>query len=179
MSEQREVVLVQLGECGEQSGPVGSICTEESFRLRRAHAEESGSRWFVLSVHHGVLAPEEWVTPRAEVDGLVSGRHWRAWADWVAAQLDQRLQDAGGLDGVRLTLLADPGWEVHLAPAADAWGAELDAPIAGATEEERDAWVSERLEDPPPALPLGAGTDTMFAARPGQEAVVEALLALG
>ena len=64
-------------------------------------AEECGCRWFVLSAHHGVLAPDEWVTPRAEVDGLPSGRHWRAWADWVAAQLDQRLQDAGGLSGVQ------------------------------------------------------------------------------
>jgi hypothetical protein len=70
MTEQHEVVLVQLGDCAKRSGPVGSICTEESFRLRRAFAEDRGHRWFVLSAHHGVLAPEEWVTPTAQ------GRSW-------------------------------------------------------------------------------------------------------
>src|SRR5215213_10965004 len=75
MSEQHEFILVELGNCSEQPGPVGSICIEESFRLRRPYAEERGSRWFVLSAHHGVLAPEEWVSPPSEVQGLVPGRH--------------------------------------------------------------------------------------------------------
>lgn len=92
--------IILLGSIGDRvnvPAPAKEVYREVGFQLSRLDAELSGSEWFVLSAEHGLLAPNEWVSPDSRTLADLDPSYRVAWASWVAARLQSMV---GPLDGM-------------------------------------------------------------------------------
>lgn len=88
LCDERPVVLVA---CCDAKLPLaaraGDIYRSDLFLKARAWAERNGSRWFILSAKHGVLAPDTMIDPY-DVSMIGRTRDERhSWDAMVLAQL--------------------------------------------------------------------------------------------
>jgi hypothetical protein len=97
---QPDVVL--LGSVGDRvnvPAPAKEIFREVSFQLSRLDAEISGSEWFILSAEHGLVAPNEWISPDSRTLADMEPEYRVVWANWVVARLRSLV---GSLDGMHI-----------------------------------------------------------------------------
>lgn len=91
--------IVLLGSLGARVGvpaPAKEIFREPAFQLSRLDAEASGSRWFVLSAAHGLVAPHEWMSPDTGTLADLDPDYRVIWAGWVVARLRSLVGPLGG-----------------------------------------------------------------------------------
>ncbi|MBC7630606.1 DUF6884 domain-containing protein [Aeromicrobium sp.] len=96
--------IVLLGSVGERvnvPAPAKEVFRDVSFQLSRVNAELSGSEWFVLSAEHGLLAPDEWVSPDSRTLAEMDPDYRIVWASWVVARLQSL---TGSLEGMHVRL---------------------------------------------------------------------------
>ena len=67
--------------------PAREMSRDERFQMARVRAQQRGARWFVLSSEHGLLRPQEWLSPEQRDLGDHDAAHRAAWAGWVVARL--------------------------------------------------------------------------------------------
>jgi uncharacterized HhH-GPD family protein len=154
------------------------LYTSTLFTRARAYAERLVAPWFILSAEHGVVNPDEWLSPydRYLADAPVMYR--QAWGAWVAARLELLIGD-----------LRDRVVEVHagqvyinaIRPHLQARGAQLVEPLAGLTMGERLAWYGATVERPPSlsatgppdpeSAPIHAAADVPSGHRGGSDVV--------
>ncbi|KAA1376067.1 DUF7669 domain-containing protein [Aeromicrobium fastidiosum] len=92
--------IILLGSVGERvnvPAPAKEVYREVSFQLSRLDAELSGSEWFILSAEHGLLAPNEWMSPDSRTLADMDPGYRVVWASWVVARLQSLV---GSLDGM-------------------------------------------------------------------------------
>lgn len=92
--------IVLLGSIGDRvnvPAPAKEVYREVAFQLSRLDAELSGSEWFVLSAEHGLLAPNEWMSPDSRTLADMEPTYRVVWAAWVVARLQSMV---GSLDGM-------------------------------------------------------------------------------
>jgi hypothetical protein len=90
------VLLGSLGERVNVPAPAKEVFREVAFQLARIEAELGGGDWFVLSAEHGLVAPDEWMSPDSRtLDDLDTG-YRVAWASWVVTRLESLV---GPVDG--------------------------------------------------------------------------------
>ena len=139
---QRRIVL--LG-CVKLKQPVPALARDlyvsPLWRKRRTYAEASGLPWLILSAKHGVLDPDELVSPYDLALTQLRRAEQRAWGQAVASELEQRLKP-----------LRDVAFEVHasrpycaaIEKPLSAAGAVLLAPLAGLTLGRQLSWYTAR-----------------------------------
>ena len=107
------------------------------FVKQRAYAEETGVPWFILSAEHGLVVPDEWVSPYERYLPDTPATFRSAWGLWVAARL-QLL--AGPLSGRIIEAHAGSAYIDAIRPQLEAQGAMLIAPLQGLSMGARLAW---------------------------------------
>lgn len=123
--------------------PAADLYSSPLWRKRRAYAEQSGSRWAILSAEHGLLMPDH----RIET----YDRHIRQappeWLGIVSAQLHAL---AGDYPEHTLTLELHAGADYvkKLQRAVERSGAAIDitTPLAGLQIGEQLRWYNKRQE---------------------------------
>jgi hypothetical protein len=98
------------------------------FLKQRAYAEESGVPWFILSAEHGLVTPDEWLSPYERYLPDTPAAFRSAWGIWVAARL-QLL--AGSLSERVIETHAGSAYIDALRPHLEAQGATLTEPLHG------------------------------------------------
>lgn len=81
------VLLGSLGDRVQVPAPAKDIFRARDFQLSRSDEEAVGSRWFVLSAEHGLVEPDEWMSPDARTLADLDPQYRLVWAAWVVARL--------------------------------------------------------------------------------------------
>lgn len=110
------------------------------FVKQRAYAEETGVPWFILSAEHGLVVPDEWLSPYERYLPDTPADFRSAWGSWVAARL-QLL--AGPLSGRVIEAHAGSAYIEALRPQLEPLGATLTDPLHGLSMGARLAWYGQ------------------------------------
>lgn len=163
--------IILLGSVGDRvnvPAPAKEIFREVSFQLSRLDAELSGSEWFILSAEHGLVAPNEWISPDSRTLADMEPEYRVVWASWVVARLQSLV---GSLDGTHIRVdapnaftgplfadLQDAGAIVTSGTLSVTFptGSELDAEDTDTSEVDQEAQhdeppTDESLSDEAPA----------------------------
>ena len=125
----RVVLLGSSGATADQPSPAGGMFRSDGFARARAAAVSSGAPWFVLSAKHGLLDPDDVISPfEVQIDDQPAA-YRTAWGEWVVAQLADRLQ----LDGVTVEVHGGVDFAQPLRQPLTRRGAVLDIPLPGMT----------------------------------------------
>lgn len=92
--------IILLGSVGERvnvPAPAKEVFRDTEFQLSRLEAEVSGSEWFILSAEHGLVAPNEWMSPDSRTLADMDPEYRLVWASWVVTRLQSLV---GSLDGM-------------------------------------------------------------------------------
>ncbi|AXT85413.1 hypothetical protein C6I20_09580 [Aeromicrobium sp. A1-2] len=98
--EPRTPDIILLGSVGDRANvpaPAKEVFRDFSFQLSRLDAELSGGEWFILSAEHGLVAPDEWMSPDSRTLADMHPDYRLVWASWVVARLQSLV---GSLDGM-------------------------------------------------------------------------------
>jgi hypothetical protein len=139
----RVVLVASSGVHGPAPVPVAALFRSPGFASARAHAERSGLPWFVLSAKHGLLDPDDVVSPYDVQIDERSASYRAAWAEWVVAQLSERV----ALDGVTVEVHGGVDFAQPLRQPLSRRGAALDLPLPGSWRETEGV---EHAHDPTP-----------------------------
>ena len=114
------------------------------WRSRRAYAEQSRTRWYILSAKHGLLAPETLIAPYDLALSDLPAAERRAWSERVLESLV-----------ARVPVLRGKAIEIHAGKAYVEYGLEDGLREAGAIVlrplahvvgiEPQRAWYAARL----------------------------------
>ncbi len=142
------ILLGSLGERVNVPAPAKEVFREVAFQLGRLDAEISGSQWFVLSAEHGLVAPNEWMSPDLRTLDDMDVDYRAAWASWVVTRLQSLVGPVDGLS-VRVDapdLIVGPLFADLQAAGAviSSGGVVVDPPAAAAP---RAVWAPGRDTD--------------------------------
>lgn len=94
-SKMKCVFLISCGKRKQSSAvPAAELYISTRFQRTRASVETTGCPWFVLSAKHGLLAPDEAVSPYDKTLNGKPSEVRRAWAEKVKKQMDSNLPHA-------------------------------------------------------------------------------------
>lgn len=127
------VLLGSLGDRVQVPAPAKDIFRAPAFQLSRTDEEAVGSRWFVLSAEHGLVAPDEWISPDARTLAELDPEYRVVWAAWVAARLQSLV---GPLDDVTIRVDAPDAFVGPLFAELQQAGAIVSTNTAGWAREE-------------------------------------------
>jgi hypothetical protein len=131
----RVVLIGSSGATAEDSDAAGRLFRSDGFARAREHAVHSQLPWFVLSAKHGLLDPDDVISPfEVQIDDQ-SAAYRTAWGEWVVAQLADRLQ----LDGVTVEVHGGVDFAQPLRQPLARRGAVLDIPLPGTWRDSRPA----------------------------------------
>ena len=144
------VLLGCVKEKRSVRSPAKDLYTSDLFGKRRAYAEASGKRWFILSAKLGLVDPEEEVDPYdLRLDDLAAPERER-WGRQVVRDLAD--QDyLGSLDGLAFEVHAGAAYREAIASPLSLAGARLVNPLQGLRFGEQLAWYGRRAIAPPAA----------------------------
>jgi len=91
------VLLGSVGVRANVPAPAKEVFRDIAFQLRRLDAEGSGVAWFILSAEHGLVAPDEWMSPDARTLDDMAPDYGVAWAGWVVARLESLVGHVAGM----------------------------------------------------------------------------------
>ena len=137
-------MLIQLLSCVGQKRsvrtPARYLYTSSWFRKARNYADGTGQPWFVLSAKHGLVHPDQVISPYdLTLNAMpVAGR--RQWASRVLTQLGPHL------DGVEaVVFLAGQRYREFLEPSMRSRGLVVSVPMEGLRIGEQLRWLTKRL----------------------------------
>jgi hypothetical protein len=127
----RVLLLGSAGATGTAAGPVAGLFQSAGFASARTYAVGSGAPWFVLSAKHGLLDPDDVISPYDVQLGDQSSAYRGAWGEWVVAQLADRVQ----LDGAVVEVHGGVDFAQPLRHPLALRGAGLEIPLPGTWRE--------------------------------------------
>ena len=107
------------------------------FRKEREYAERVGLPWFILSAEHGLVVPDEWLSPYERYLPDTPPSFRRAWGTWVVERLELL---AGSVAGRTIEIHAGSTYVEALRTPLETKGASLFEPLAGLGMGQRLAW---------------------------------------
>jgi hypothetical protein len=141
------IVVGSSGAAAAEPLPAAALFQSDGFRRSRDHAVRSGLPWFVLTAKHGLLDPDDVISP-FDVDlGDQSATYRTAWGEWVAAQLGDRVQ----LRGVTVEVHGGVDFAQPLRQPLARRGAALEIPLPGTWQEAGPGWQAAHSDDHPHA----------------------------
>ncbi|GAA0636254.1 hypothetical protein GCM10009547_45650 [Sporichthya brevicatena] len=142
----RHVILIGCVQTKLDSpAPAADLFTSPLFKARRAYAERSRRRWFVLSSRYGVLPPDRVVAPYDLPQARQPVDERNSWAEMVLAQLQTEL---GGLKGRVLEVHAGSAYVDPIASSLTDLGATVLAPLRGLALGQHLAWYAAQAPAP-------------------------------
>jgi hypothetical protein len=123
----RVVLIGSSGATGTFPDAVGRLFRSDGFARAREHAVHSRLPWFVLSAKHGLLDPDDVVSPYGTQIDDQPAAYRSAWGEWVVAQLADRVQ----LDGVLVEVHGGVDFAQPLRHPLARRGATLEIPLPG------------------------------------------------
>jgi hypothetical protein len=153
----RVVLVGSSGATATAPGEAGRLFGSDGFARAREHAVHSQLPWFVLSAKHGLLDPDEVITPyEVQIDDQPSV-YRTAWGEWVVAQLADRLQ----LDGVTVEVHGGVDFAQPLRQPLARRGAVLEIPLPGTWRESGRAGDAGSTEPGPVDAPVRAALERL------------------
>ncbi|KRF37396.1 DUF6884 domain-containing protein [Nocardioides sp. Soil805] len=107
------------------------------FKKEREYAERVGLPWFILSAEHGLVVPDEWLSPYERYLPETPPSFRRAWGTWVVERLELL---SGSLAGRTIEVHAGATYVDVLGGPFASKGASVYAPLAGLRMGQRLAW---------------------------------------
>lgn len=107
------------------------------FKKQRWYAEQRNVPWFILSAEHGLVRPDEWLSPYQRYLPDTSAAYRAAWAAWVAERLELLV---GPLEGREIEIHAGSDYLAVVRPRLAAKGAVVFEPLSGLSLGERLSW---------------------------------------
>lgn len=123
---------------GDQPATAEFIYRSPLFFAARSYAQRRADQWFILSAKHGLLSPEEVITPYNESLLKQSEAQRQAWAADVHRTLNARVPIGG-----RVIFLAGSAYRSYLAPAFEADGRETAAPMSALGIGSQVSWLQK------------------------------------
>jgi hypothetical protein len=121
----RIVLIGSSGAVADAPDAVGRLFRSDGFAAARSHALHSRLPWFVLSAKHGLLDPDDVISPFAMQIDDQPAAYRTAWGEWVVAQLADRVQ----LDGVVVEVHGGVDFAQPLRQPLTRRGAALEIPL--------------------------------------------------
>jgi hypothetical protein len=142
----RVALIGSSGATADEPRAAGELFRSDGFARSREHARHSRLPWFVLSAKHGLLDPDEVISPHEiQIDDQPTA-YRTAWGEWVVAQLADRLQ----LDGVVVEVHGGVDFAQPLRQPLTRRGAVLEIPLPGTWRDAGDpATGSTEVADAP------------------------------
>ena len=123
----------------DEPAPAAELFISPLFRARRAYAERSRRRWFVLSSQYGLVRPDEEVAPYDLPMARQPILDRRDWAEQVVTQLTAEL---GSLKRTTVEIHAGAAYVEPLEPLLSELGATVIAPLRGLGLGKSLAWYA-------------------------------------
>lgn len=107
------------------------------FKKQREYAELVGLPWFILSAEHGLVVPDEWLSPYERYLPETPPSFRRAWGNWVVERLELL---TANLAGRTIEVHAGATYVDALRAPLASKGASVYEPLAGLRMGQRLAW---------------------------------------
>ena len=131
--------LVLVACCGPKLAhrvPAQDLYTSDLFRKSRAYAEQFGYAWYILSVKHGIVPPNEVIDPYDETLARKSAHERSSWNKMVLNQWQ-------GGTGHPVVVLAGKDYRGWIARAHGTFS----VPMEGMGIGRQKAWLKARLAE--------------------------------
>lgn len=113
------------------------------FTKARHHVELCCDEWFILSAKHGLLHPEQVVTPYEETLNNKGTLERKQWTEEVWTALRNHLKPND-----RVTILAGNKYREYLVELLENYGCTVNVPMAGLTIGRQLQWLSKNDDKP-------------------------------
>ena len=113
------------------------LYTSPWFSKARAHVEQLGATWFILSAAHGLLEPDRRIAPYDVTLRRMTAEARRAWAARVLGELEPHLRGKR-----RVVMFAGQRYRQYLVPLLEARGHSIAVPLAGLAIGKQLAWFN-------------------------------------
>lgn len=122
----------------EQACAARDLYVSDLFRKARRFAEMSRCQWFILSAEHGLVAPEQVISPYERTLNTMPSADRRSWGERVAAQLAEAVPNLS-----RVVFLAGKRYREYLDPHLASRGVEVSVPMKGLRIGEQLSWLGQ------------------------------------
>lgn len=146
----RVLLIGSSGAVADTPEVVGRLFLSDGFARARERAVHSRLPWFVLSAKHGLLDPDEVLSPFAVQIDDQPAAYRTAWGKWVVAQLADRVQ----LDGVVVEVHGGVDFAQPLRQPLAHRGAALEIPLPGTWREPQAGHPDDGTAEPPVRVAL-------------------------
>jgi hypothetical protein len=110
------------------------------FRKARQYAERSGCPWYILSAEHGLVSPDQVISPYDRTLNTMALGERRAWADCVARRLAEVVPNLS-----RVVFLAGKRYREFLKPHLEERGVTTSVPMEGLQIGKQLGWLTRQL----------------------------------
>ena len=130
---------------GDRPAPARDLYQPALFEKEKAYADASGLPWYILSAEHGLVAPDEWLSPYERYLPDTPPSFRAAWGDWVVERLELL---GGSLYGRVIEVHAGGAHVEAMRTQLAAKGAVLLEPLSGLSMGERLSWYGKQSPAP-------------------------------
>ena len=135
------IVLVScVGKKADRPCPAETLYISPWFRKASSYAKQIADVWFILSAAHGLVEPQQVITPYEKTLNRMGVAEQRAWADRVWDDLKPRLQPDD-----QVVFLAGLNYRVHLLKYLHAYGCRVEIPMEGLRIGEQMNWLDKQM----------------------------------
>ncbi len=137
-----DLVLVScVKEKLDQPAPAEDLYRSDLFRKQRAYAKRAAVPWFILSAQHGLVEPDEMLSPYNLRLSETSSAYRKAWGGRVVARLEEL---AGPLAGKTIEVHAGEAYAGPIRELLGSAGAQVTEPLRGLAFGPRLSWYLQR-----------------------------------
>ena len=135
-------MVIHLVSCGDQKQPVPApardLYISRWFCKARSYTESTRRPWFVLSAKHGLVHPDDVISPYDVTLNTMRVAGRRQWASRVLTQLGPHLDDVEAI-----VFLAGQRYREFLEPPLRSRGLVVSVPMEGLKIGEQLRWLTK------------------------------------
>jgi len=126
-----------VGQKQSAAAPAKDLYISTWFQKARQYVEQAHAPWFILSAEHGLVGPNDTLSPYNRTLNQMGVAERRAWAQKVRRQMDDRLPDVA-----RIIIFAGQKYRENLSDYLRLRAANVEIPLEGLRIGQQLAWFS-------------------------------------
>ncbi len=126
-----------------KTSPAKDLYVSPLFQMSRKLAEEKSERWFILSALHGLVDPDQTISPYEKTLNNASRKEREVWAQSVFDNLRKKVPSEA-----QILLFAGSKYTELLIPLLKRRGHQIIDPLHGLTLGRRLSWLSQTSSAP-------------------------------